>query len=99
MFPAPVEQVSPPGSKLFVDSGSLPPDERKAFSLHQPAGSWREDLVGLENVMQREADEQGPVCFKDDRAVLLGCDNSAIRTQRVLKYHSKDPTRDLRESR
>lgn len=71
-FPAPVEQVAPPGSKLFVDSGSLPPDERKAFSLHQPAGSWREDLVGLENMMQREADEQGPVCFKDDGGSLTG---------------------------
>lgn len=67
LFPAPVEQVSPPGSKLFVDSESLLPDERTAFSLHQPPGSWCEDLVGLGNVMQREADEQGPVYFTDDR--------------------------------
>lgn len=66
MYPAPVEQVSPPGSKLFVDSGSLPPEERKAFSQNRPPGSWREDLVGLENGVQREADERGPVHFMVD---------------------------------
>lgn len=72
MFPAPAEQVSPPGSELFVDSGSLPPDERKAFSLNQPPGSWREGPVGVENVMQREAGEQGPVQLMDDSGSLTG---------------------------
>ena len=45
--PAPVEQVSPPGSKLFVDSGGLPSVKRKAFSLSHLACDVSQDLVGL----------------------------------------------------
>lgn len=56
--PAPVEQVSPPGSKLFVDSGGLPSDKRKAFSLYQPPGIWHEPGPGgtmRKYGLQREA--------------------------------------------
>lgn len=46
--PAPVEQVSPPGSKPFVDSGSLPSDEQR--ERHSPsshlASGVSQDLVG-----------------------------------------------------
>lgn len=61
--PAPAEQVSPPGSKLFVDSGGLPSVKRKAFSLSHLASAMSQDLLGLwENmVCTQKPNEQGPV--------------------------------------
>ena len=66
--PAPVEQVSPPGSKLFVDSGGLPSVKRKAFSLSHLACDVSQDLVGLwENMgCTEKPNEQGAVYFMDD---------------------------------
>ena len=68
--PSPVEQVSPPGSKLFVDSRGLPSDRRKAFSLYQPPGLWREPGPGETMRKHRmQKTEQGPVYFTDDSSV------------------------------
>ena len=98
--PAPVELVSPPGSKLFVDSRSLPSVKRKAFSLSHLASAVSQDLLGLWENMGCTQKPMNRVQFISRMmvAVLLKCDNSAISTQPLLKYHVR-PITDLQQSR
>lgn len=66
--PAPAEQVSPPGSKLFVDSRGLPSEKRKVFSpISHLASVMSQDLVDRD-----KSNEQGPVYFRDDSGSLTG---------------------------